>query len=81
MHGATDQQKASTPVPLNKLRRGDLVFFGSKAYSYHVGIYLGNGRMIHAPHTGAVVRSTRSRPGERLDRREVPAGALTARME
>ena len=56
VHGATDQQKASTPVPLNKLRRGDLVFFGSKKYSYHVAVYLGNGRMIHAPHTGAAVR-------------------------
>ena len=42
-HGATDQQKASTPVPLDQLRRGDLVFFGSKKYSYHVGIYVGTG--------------------------------------
>jgi cell wall-associated NlpC family hydrolase len=24
--------------------------------AYHCGIYLGGGRMIHAPHTGAVVR-------------------------
>jgi cell wall-associated NlpC family hydrolase len=54
-HGATDQQRASTPVPLSALQPGDLVFFGSAAYSYHVGIYVGGGSMIHAPHTGAVV--------------------------
>jgi cell wall-associated NlpC family hydrolase len=54
-HGATNQQKASRPVALSKLRRGDLVFFGSASYSPHVGIYIGNGRMIDAPHTGAVV--------------------------
>jgi cell wall-associated NlpC family hydrolase len=54
-HGATWQQKNAKPVPVSKLRRGDLVFFGSASYSPHVGIYLGNGRMIDAPHAGAVV--------------------------
>jgi len=54
-HGATDQQRASTPVPLSALQAGDLVFFGSASYSYHVGIYVGGGSMIHAPHTGSVV--------------------------
>ena len=54
-HGATDQQHASSPVSLGALQPGDLVFFGSASYSYHVGIYVGGGSMIHAPHTGAVV--------------------------
>lgn len=54
-HGATMQQQASTPVPLNALQPGDLVFFGGPSYSYHVGIYVSGGTMIHAPHTGATV--------------------------
>jgi len=54
-HGATLQQKASTPVPISALQPGDLVFFGSAAFSSHVGIYVGGSTMIHAPHTGAVV--------------------------
>ena len=54
-HGATDQQHASAPVPISALQPGDLVFFGSAAYSYHVGIYVGGGSMINAPHTGATV--------------------------
>jgi cell wall-associated NlpC family hydrolase len=36
---------------------GDLVFFGASAGSVdHVGLYVGGGEMIDAPHTGAVVR-------------------------
>lgn len=54
-HGATLQQQASTPVPISALQPGDLVFFGSSAFSSHVGIYVGGSTMIHAPHTGAVV--------------------------
>ena len=42
-----------TPVSADQAMAGDLVFFGSPAH--HVGIYLGGGTMIHAPHTGAVV--------------------------
>lgn len=35
------------------MKPGDLVFFDDAG---HVGIYVGNGRFIHAPHTGTVVR-------------------------
>jgi len=51
---AADQQKVGTYVSREDLQPGDLVFFGDPAH--HVGIYVGNGYMIHAPHTGDVVR-------------------------
>lgn len=35
------------------MKPGDLVFFDDAG---HVGIYVGKGRFIHAPHTGTVVR-------------------------
>ncbi|MDE3025929.1 MAG: C40 family peptidase, partial [Acidobacteriota bacterium] len=35
------------------MKPGDLVFFDGAG---HVGIYVGDGRFIHAPHTGTVVR-------------------------
>lgn len=50
---AADQQSGTTPVPISQLAPGDLVFFGNPAH--HVGMYLGNGLMVDAPHTGAVV--------------------------
>jgi cell wall-associated NlpC family hydrolase len=51
------QINAGVPVPLNTLRPGDLLFTeGSAARPKHVGIYLGAGLVIAAPHTGAVVR-------------------------
>jgi len=40
-------------VPRNQLEPGDLVFFYGLG---HVGIYVGGGNFIHAPHTGSVVR-------------------------
>lgn len=42
-------------VPISELQPGDLVFRGSGG-SDHVGLYIGNGLMIHAPHTGDVVK-------------------------
>ena len=40
------------------MRRGDLVFFDEEGKkSSHVGIYLGDGRFVHAPSSGKVVRS------------------------
>ncbi len=51
---ASEQQGVGTSVSRDELQPGDLVFFGSPAH--HVGIYVGDGCMIHAPHTGDVVR-------------------------
>jgi peptidoglycan DL-endopeptidase CwlO len=55
-HGATDQAHRGRPVSLRHLKAGDLVFYGSSGYYYHVAVYAGRGRVIDAPHTGAVVR-------------------------
>jgi cell wall-associated NlpC family hydrolase len=55
-HSATLQEQASQPVSISNLQAGDLVFFGGGGYYSHVGIYVGGGTMIDAPHTGAVVR-------------------------
>jgi cell wall-associated NlpC family hydrolase len=42
------------------LRRGDLVFFDQEGKKYsHVGIYLGDGRFVHAPSSGGRVRTDR----------------------
>ncbi len=43
----------SVSVPRDQLEPGDLVFFAGLG---HVGIYVGGGSFIHAPHTGSVVR-------------------------
>ena len=52
---AADQDAWTVPVPLSNLLPGDLVFFGTNDI-HHVGIYIGGGLMINAPHTGTVVQ-------------------------
>ncbi len=52
---AADQYTWAVPVPLDDLVPGDLVFFGTTDI-HHVGIYIGGGLMINAPHAGDVVR-------------------------
>ena len=39
-----------------RLSTGDLVFFGQGQEVWHVGIYIGEGRFVHAPSTGGTVR-------------------------
>lgn len=54
----TTRDLADLPVPRvnrEKLRPGDLVFFGRKRPD-HVGIYVGEGRFVHAPSSGGTVR-------------------------
>ena len=53
-HNAAAQYGALPHVSRSALQPGDLVFF----YGFgHVGIYVGNNTVIHAPHTGTVVSS------------------------
>ncbi|GCD97240.1 C40 family peptidase [Embleya hyalina] len=58
-HFAATQYFESTPVSYRNLRPGDLVFWTetkSASDIHHVAMYLGGGRMIHAPRTGDVVK-------------------------
>ena len=52
-HSSYAQFSDGRGVRRGSLRPGDLVFFDSVG---HVGIYVGNGRFIHAPHSGTRVR-------------------------
>jgi len=48
-----EQAKSGQVVDKNALTPGDLVFFSRKGKTInHVGIYLGDGRFVHAPRTG-----------------------------
>jgi cell wall-associated NlpC family hydrolase len=53
-HSSRAQFAALTKVDPEDLQPGDLVFFGSPIH--HVGLYIGGGQMVHAPHSGANVR-------------------------
>jgi cell wall-associated NlpC family hydrolase len=55
-----DQRRASKPVRVSELRRGDLLFFDQQGKkNSHVGIYVGNGQFVHAPSSGKRVRLDR----------------------
>jgi len=57
-HGTQAQSALGVPVDRSALQPGDLVFFNTLKRPFsHVGIYIGEGRFIHAPREGAVVRT------------------------
>ena len=52
------QREISVLVSVRNLRAGDLLFFDQEGKkTSHVGIYIGNGRFIHAPSSGGKVRT------------------------
>jgi peptidoglycan DL-endopeptidase CwlO len=53
-HYGGDQWNAGVHVSRADLEPGDLVFFYSDIH--HMGMYIGDGKFVHAPHTGAVVQ-------------------------
>jgi cell wall-associated NlpC family hydrolase len=56
-HNARAQSEAGRTVSLAELEAGDLVFYDTSDRPYsHVGIYIGDGRFVHAPKAGARVR-------------------------
>jgi cell wall-associated NlpC family hydrolase len=52
-HYTVAQWNASEPISQSDMQPGDLVFFNGLG---HVGIYIGGGQFVDAPHTGSVVR-------------------------
>jgi cell wall-associated NlpC family hydrolase len=66
-HYSREQINVGSRVKKSELAPGDLVFFGSPIH--HVAMYVGNGKMIEAPYTGANVRISS------LNRRSDYAGA------
>ncbi|MCX7175660.1 MAG: C40 family peptidase [Proteobacteria bacterium] len=55
---AADIAKKGRPVDLSKIRPGDLVFFNTLNRPHsHVGIFIGDGRFVHAPNSQGKVRT------------------------
>ena len=52
-HSSYAMWGVGTPVPRDQLQPGDIVFFNGLG---HVGIYIGGGEYVHAPHTGTTVQ-------------------------
>ncbi len=65
-HNAAALYGVGRPVPRSRLRPGDLLFFHGLG---HVGLYIGRGRMIHAPQSGRTVEI------QPLASRSAPVGA------
>ena len=54
---AEDQANATEEISRSELKPGDLVFFNTLKRTFsHVGIYVGDGKFIHAPRPGKAVR-------------------------
>jgi cell wall-associated NlpC family hydrolase len=54
---AEEQAKVTEEINKNELKPGDLVFFNTLKRTFsHVGIYVGDGKFIHAPRPGKAVR-------------------------
>jgi cell wall-associated NlpC family hydrolase len=63
-HNAAHIASLARPIPNENLRVGDLVFFNTMNRPFsHMGIYIGDGKFVHAPHTNSTIRV------ERLDNR------------
>ena len=63
-HNAAQIAQRTRPIPVTSLRPGDLVFFNTRQQQHsHMGIYIGDGRFVHAPSSRGAVRV------ERLDNR------------
>jgi len=62
-HSSAAQSRMGKSVPFNKKQPGDLLFFGRPVS--HVAIYLGGGRMVHAPRSGSRVKVAEANLGHK----------------
>ena len=70
-----DQRNVGREVDsLAQAKPGDLLVFGS----HHIGIYVGNGKMLHAPHTGDRVKISDVYATPTRIRRVLPSGSTAA---
>ena len=53
-HSSAAQSRMGKSIPFSQRKPGDLIFFGRPVS--HVGIYLGGGKMVHAPRSGSRVK-------------------------
>lgn len=65
----------ATPIDVDRMQRGDLLFFNIDGKPSHVGIYLGDDRFVHAPSSGRRV-TTESLHAEYYSRRLLRAGRV-----
>jgi len=62
-HSSAAQSHMGKSIPFNQKKPGDLLFFGRPVS--HVGIYIGGGKMVHAPRTGSRVKIAEANLGSK----------------
>ena len=62
-HSSAAQSRMGKSIPFGQKKPGDLLFFGRPVS--HVGIYLGGGRLVHAPRSGSRVKVAESSLGRK----------------
>lgn len=73
---AQDQLLWTTRITAKQARPGDLAFYMTGNYAYHVAIYAGNGMIWHSPHPGTSVSKVRI-SHDNMAYGRIPAKALT----
>ncbi len=51
-----NQHKAGEQVPTDQMRRGDMLAWAEDGRTYHIALYLGDGKMLEAPYSGSEVK-------------------------